>query len=124
MADAVQGLDGGRDDLLQNLERLLSGEWGLGCLASESVWNDWPLAYAHPRPQQQVPIRPKEGRQRHVNVPFDKSPAARKHVDAHAVRLQDARNLAERRLVVLHVFQHVLAEHTIERLVVERQATG
>ena len=39
MAGAVQGSDGNRDDLLQNLEGLLSGEWGRDCLEHEPVWN-------------------------------------------------------------------------------------
>ena len=40
MVSAVQDSDFECDDLLQNLERLLSGGWGRGCLETESVWNE------------------------------------------------------------------------------------
>ena len=40
MASAKQESDFERDDLLQNLERLLSECWGHGCTERESVWNE------------------------------------------------------------------------------------
>ena len=40
MASAVQQSDFERDELLQDLERLLSGEWGRGRVVRKSVWNE------------------------------------------------------------------------------------
>lgn len=81
-----------------------------------------PVSDAESRPDSEPPVALEHGCQRHAHVRFDRRPPWWEEMEAESARLQNAPDLAECGVMVLHVLEHLVRDDEIESGVSERQA--